>query len=141
MEGVGDGFRSAFVAIAVVVVLAGCGDTDRAPSTSAPSSTLPGSSGVHGTVSAGPTCPVERADEPCPPQPAVATVRATNESGEEIATTESGSDGRYSVALPPGRYVLTATTGSAYPYCDPTEIEVPPARDVVADISCDTGIR
>ena len=96
---------------------------------------------MHGTVSVGPTCPVERADEPCPPQPVTATVHATNESGEEIATTQSGSDGRYSIALPPGRYVLTATTGSAYPYCDPTEIEVPPARDIVADISCDTGIR
>jgi hypothetical protein len=137
---VGDGFWSAFVAIAIVVGLAGCGDTDRAPSTSAPSTVL-GSSGVHGTVSAGPTCPVERAGEPCPPHPVAATVQAVNESGEEIATTQSGSDGRYSIALPAGRYVLTATTGSVYPYCDPTEIAVPPARDVVADISCDTGIR
>jgi hypothetical protein len=141
---VGDGFPFAFVAIAVVA-LAGCGDADRAPSTStstsAPSFTVPGGSGVQGTVSAGPTCPVERADAPCPPQLVAATVRATNGSGEEIATTESGSDGRYFIALPPGRYVLAATTGSAYPYCDPTEIEVPPARNIVADISCDTGIR
>ena len=96
---------------------------------------------MHGTVSAGPTCPVEQADEPCPPEPVAATVHATNQSGEEIATTQSGGDGRYSIALPPGRFVLTATTGSAYPYCDPTEIEVLPVRDIVAHISCDTGIR
>ena len=46
VEGVGDGFRSAFVAIAVVVSLAGCGDTDHTPSTSAPSSTVSGRSDV-----------------------------------------------------------------------------------------------
>jgi hypothetical protein len=110
-----------------------------------PSSTVPppapAGSGVYGYVTAGPTCPVERPDQPCPPRPVAAHIRAQDPSGHTVGVAESGSSGRYLLALPAGTYTLTATTGTAYPHCQPSPVTVRAGSPTRADISCDTGIR
>lgn len=73
----------------------------------------PTGSGAYGYVIAGPTCPVERPDQPCPPRPVSAHIQAQDSSGRDLAATDSDSSGRYQLPLPPGTYTLTATTGSA----------------------------
>jgi hypothetical protein len=97
-------------------------------------------SGVRGRVTAGPTCPVERPDQPCPPRPVEARVDAFADN-RQVAGTQADADGRYALTLPPGRYTLTATTGAELPRCNPTEVTVVANQVATADISCDTGIR
>lgn len=99
----------------------------------------PGGSGAYGLVTAGPTCPVERPGQPCPPAPVSATVTATT-SGRQVASTTSDSQGRYTLPLPPGTYTLDATTGSTYPHCTPVTVTITSSA-TRADITCDTGIR
>jgi hypothetical protein len=115
------------------------------PPTTAPTTTTPApapaGTGAYGYVTAGPTCPVERAGQPCPPAPVTAHVQAQDPSGRTVAATDTDSHGRYQLVLPPGPYTLTATTGSTYPRCPPVQVTVRAGTATRADISCDTGIR
>jgi hypothetical protein len=70
---------------------------------------LPDATGVRGTVTAGPTCPVERE----PPDPACAdravagaVLVFTNAGGAEVARATSDAQGTFSVELAPGAYRL-----------------------------------
>ena len=97
--------------------------------------------GVFGVVLAGPTCPVETADDPCPPRPVDAAIDAHDAEGDVLASTRTDADGHYSLTLAPGSYTVVATTGAGLPICQPVTIIVTPGPPVHADISCDTGIR
>lgn len=101
----------------------------------------PPATGAYGTVTAGPTCPVERAGQPCPPRPVSARIDAHAADGRVAASTQSGADGSYRIGLPPGNYTLVVVTGSTYPRCPDTPVTVAPGAATRADISCDTGIR
>ena len=98
---------SACLLVALACLLAACAaGTDSASTTS-----LPGRVGeVAGRVLAGPVCPVETdppdprcADRPVPG----AVITVTLPDGSAVATVTSDADGRFSLALPPGRYRLT----------------------------------
>ena len=95
---------------------------------------------VFGTISAGPTCPVERADEPCPPAPLAIAVTAYT-AGHAVAKTRSTENGDYTLRLRAGRYELQAMTNRALPRCAPVVVNVVAHRRVHADIACDSGIR
>jgi hypothetical protein len=76
-----------------------------------PSATATGApdTGIGGTATAGPVCPVEKnpPDPNCAPRPvAGATIVVRDGSGSQVAVAISGSDGRYFASLPPGDYVL-----------------------------------
>jgi hypothetical protein len=120
------------------------------PSTALPPPTLPAptlpppappGTGAYGYVTAGPTCPVERPGQPCPPRALVVTVQAEDRSGRAVAAASSDGSGRYRLALPPGSYTLIAETGSALPRCPPVPVTVGSGAPTRTDISCDTGIR
>src|SRR2546430_17529669 len=72
------------------------------------------SSGIFGTVTAGPTCPVERVGSPCPPAPWVGTVRATDDTGHGTETRTDGS-GNYTLTLEPGSYEVVPGHGGRPP--------------------------
>ena len=99
-----------------------------------------GASGVAGTVSAAPTCPVEVAARPCPPRPVSAEIDVRDGNGGTVAETESSSDGRYRVTVPPGSYTLVVVTGT-FPRCPDTPVSVQAGVSARVDIICDTGIR
>ena len=111
-----------------------------APTPTAPAIT-PAGTGAYGYVSAGPTCPVERPDMPCPPRPVSARVDAQDGSGRTVASTHTDAAGRYSLGLAPGSYTLVVVTGTAFPRCPPTAVTVRSGAPTRADIGCDTGIR
>jgi hypothetical protein len=92
-------------------------------------------------VSAGPTCPVERVDSPCPPRPLSAEIDARDASGHLAGSTHSGSDGQYRLALPPGTYTLAVASAGPFPRCPTPTATVVPGGLATVDISCDTGIR
>jgi hypothetical protein len=106
--------------------------------------TVPSGSGVRGTVSLGPTCPVMRD----PPDPQCAdrgyattiVVRRTG-STSTFATGKSDASGAFTFSLPPGSYTLSAGSGTMLPRCSPVEVTVSSTEYVTTTISCDTGIR
>ena len=92
-------------------------------------------------MSAGPTCPVERVDSPCPPRPLSAEIDARDASGHVAGSTRSGSDGQYRLSLPPGTYTLMVAATGPFPRCPTPTATVIGGKVVMLDISCDTGIR
>lgn len=97
--------------------------------------------GIYGRITAGPTCPVERPDQPCPPRPVVATVEAQHRH-HTVASAKSNSAGDYAVGVPrAGTYTVVVDTGSTFPRCPTKTVTVAKSQSVQVDITCDTGIR
>lgn len=106
----------------------------------------PGDSGVSGTVTAGPTCPVvtDPPDPSCADRPVEGAVLVvTTLDRVEVDRTTSDANGRFALSLPTGTYRLEpqpveGLMGTA----EPVEFSVEPgapALDLV--IGYDTGIR
>ena len=107
---------------------------------------LPGATGVRGTVSAGPVCPVERnpPDPGCAPRPvAGAVLVVTDAKGTEVARAASAGDGTFSIELAPGAYRLTAQTFEGLMGTpEPMDFEVEAGGPMTElQVSYDTGIR
>ena len=101
----------------------------------------PAPSGVEGRVSAGPTCPVERADEPCADKPVETTLRLLRKDGSVAAAGKSSPDGAFRLAVAPGSYRLVADWPSRIGGCGPVEVTVEYGRFTYTKVSCVTGIR
>lgn len=131
---------SVIVALLALFALAACGASG------------PGSGGsgtgqgtLVGDVSAGPTCPVESSDHPCPPKP-VPNARVTIEtpSGSAVvATATTDAQGHFSVSLPPGDYRVRIEPGKGgLPRQDqPENVTIRAGATTSVKIELDTGIR
>lgn len=107
-----------------------------------------GQGNLLGRLVLGPTCPVERAGNPCDPvaHPDPVTLVALAASGAEVARAVTRADGSFAFDLPAGSYTLRAErTGAPYPSIGDTTVVVTaratralPQRVVVTG---DTGIR
>lgn len=103
----------ALLAIGLAMALAGCasitGGGSGGAETITPGAETPGTSTTQGTLAgdvvAGPTCPVERAEDPCPPK-AVPNreVQALSPNNAVAATATTDTKGHFSVPLAPGVY-------------------------------------
>jgi len=122
--------RIAAIAVLTAALVA-CG---RSPSSAT-------DSGIFGTVTAGPTCPVERVGSPCPPAVWTGDVQATDDDGHTFGTS-TDDHGDYSLSLAPGTYqVVAVTTGGGPPFGKPTSIVVSSGVERRLDLTVDTGIR
>jgi hypothetical protein len=106
---------------------------------------LPDSTGVRGTVTAGPTCPVETQppDPACAARPVAGAILVFSDAGgTEVARATSAADGTFTVELAPGAYRLMPKSVDGL-------IGTPAAMDVLVEagpptelqVSYDTGIR
>jgi hypothetical protein len=113
--------------VVLVLVLASCGAT-------------PTGSGINGLVTIGPVSPVERpgVSNDAPYQ---ATIVVRNADGDSVATVRSGADGRFSVNLAPGTYMLEPQSPGMLPVAQPQEVTVAPHRYTEVTVSYDSGIR
>ena len=106
-----------------------------------------GTSGILGSLTRSPMCPVERTppDPGCEPAPLAARLQVLDDSGRVVARTSSGPDGQYKVALAPGRYVLQAlpvSPAGSFPMPpSPVEVDVTDHAWTSVDLGYDTGIR
>lgn len=101
-----------------------------------------------GRLLLGPTCPVERVNDPCDPvaRPAPVTVIAIDASGNEAARAVTLGDGSFALDLSDGSYLLhVESTGAGLPRFSDQSVVVTaratraqPQRVVVTG---DTGIR
>ena len=99
---------------------------------------------MEGKIHAGPTCPVEREDQPCPDRPVETSLRLVRSDGTVAANGKSDADGKFRFAAPPGKYQLVADYGSGAGGpggCPPVDVLIERDRYTFADVSCDTGIR
>jgi hypothetical protein len=128
-----DEMRRLFGLLWLSLVLATCG---MPPATST-------GTGIQGIVEAGPTCPVERIDSPCPPHPMAATLVVHDAGGAEVTRVQSGADGRFKVDLPPATYTLVglASGPSRFPRPIPTTVTVTAGSYTAVTVQYDTGIR
>ena len=127
-------------ALVMLLALAACGVSG--PSGGGSSA---GQGTLVGDVSAGPTCPVQSTDHPCPPKP-VANARVTIEtpSGSAVvATATTDAQGHFSVSLPPGDYRVRIEPGNGgLPRQDqPTNVTIHAGETTSVKIELDTGIR
>lgn len=103
----------------------------------------PFKSGIEGVVLRGPMCPVMRVGEECPDaayQTEVVVYRAATNT-EVFATVQSDTEGKFSVTLPPGEYVVNARNDGISKTCSDTLVTVGSKKIEKITISCDTGIR
>jgi hypothetical protein len=154
-----------------LAVLAGCGVTpagdvaalgpgatatsaarDTATRTADPAAGTAGAVGtIAGDVVAGPTCPVERAEDPCPPRPVpdrlVTIVRpagTTTQAGIVVGTTKTDASGHFSVTAAPGKYVVQVLAGPGMLGLrqeTPGDVTVTANQVSTVHILLDTGIR
>jgi len=124
-------FRSLALAIFTVLMallLVGC------------SAEAPTDSGIRGEVRIGPVSPVETVGTPATkPYAATLVVRSVDE-GRDVTVT-SGADGRFSVDLAAGTYVIEPVQGNPLPTAQPITVEVEPHRFTAVVIDYDSGIR
>ncbi|MEP7059914.1 MAG: carboxypeptidase-like regulatory domain-containing protein [Actinomycetota bacterium] len=99
-------------------------------------------SGVTGTVTVGPRCPVVQAESPCPDTPFVGKVEITMVGKGTVADATLDAQGSYRVPLEPGTYTIQPViAGGGPPTAGPKTIVVRAGSFVTADITIDTGIR
>ena len=105
---------------------------------------LPYESGVKGTVSLGPTCPVMRypPDPGCSDKPYATAIQVYRVGSSSVfATVKSNASGTFEISLPPGTYTVAASGGTVLLRCSSVEAVVGQSAYITANISCDTGIR
>ena len=101
-------------------------------------------SGIEGTLTIGPTCPVEQPGEACadrPHQAEIAVRRAGTDS--VVAVFSSGEDGSFRVELPPGDYILDpGEPAMVYdPKAEPMAVTVQEGRFTRVVMRFDSGVR
>ncbi len=113
--------------VILVLVVASCGS-------------VPTDSGIAGLVTIGPVSPVEQPGV-TNEAPYQATIVVRNADGDAVATVESGKDGRFTVNLAPGAYVLEPQSPGSLPFAEPQEVTVEPHRFTEVTVPYDSGIR
>jgi hypothetical protein len=99
---------------------------------------------LSGTVVAGPTCPVERADQPCPPRPVPnRQVMIETASGTVVTRATTDQNGHFLVTLAPGTYEVRVPPGtSPFPIQRERQaVTIVAGQTVQIQIELDTGIR
>jgi hypothetical protein len=147
------GLRSclALAMAAMLLGLAACtapaASTSSSPAASVGASSSAGN--VTGVATAGPVCPVERpGDSACAPRPVGgAVLLVTRPDGTEVTRVTTVADGRFSLNLPPGDYLLVPQpvnglmgTAPSVPFTvGPTG--QPGPSPTTLQVEYDTGIR
>jgi hypothetical protein len=98
---------------------------------------------VHGRVTMGPTCPLQRkVPEPgCAPRPFAGTFAITGAGGAAVASVESSAEGRFDITLPPGDYVIALKSKGMMPSMAPQDFTVPPSGETDLELQVDSGMR
>jgi len=104
---------------------------------------LPGGSGIEGHVTAGPTCPVVRPDDPaCADRPLEGvTIVVLTAAGNEAGRTITDANGYYGITLPSGPYTIEPQPVQGMVRGSPPVPVVVGEGVTTVDIPYDTGIR
>ena len=98
-------------------------------------------SGIEGTVTIGPMCPVMQDDVPCPDQPYQATLTVLTTNGKKVTQFQTDETGRFRVDLAPGDYVLHPESPNRLSFAADIPFTVNEHKFMQLEISYDSGIR
>lgn len=100
-------------------------------------------SGVEGLVLIGPTCPGPQTDDPeCADKPYPLLFTVTDSKNETIlAEVQTGVDGMFRIALPPGEYNLNPILTGRFPVGYPTLVKVEAEKFTKVTIMLESGLR
>ncbi|MGZ9235056.1 MAG: hypothetical protein ACXW4E_05980 [Anaerolineales bacterium] len=104
-------------------------------------SPTPRGSGIEGQVLVGPMCPVVQPGQTCPDQPYQATLTVRSPSGLQIAQFQTDAQGRFSVPLVPGEYILHPESSNGIPFASDQSFVVETGRYTPITVHYDSGIR
>ena len=131
--------RHVVVVALLAVVIGGCSEIGLDFETPTPPS------GIRGTVLLGPTCPTGSepgAHDPVPCiTPYAAELVVLDLENVVVERVTSGADGKFTVDLVPGEYVIAPESGNPYPIAQPVPVTVAPGQYIEVEINYDTGIR
>ena len=104
-------------------------------------SPTPRGSGIEGQVLLGPMCPVVQQGQECPDQPYQATLTVINRDGVQVTQFQTDAQGRFSVPLVPGEYILHPESPNGIPFAGDQSFMVETGRFTQITIHYDSGIR
>jgi hypothetical protein len=102
------------------------------------------SSGIKGTIVSTGNCPgpQRKDDNSCGPRPYQGPLAVKLVSNDQVvATTSSDGNGKFSIVVPPGKYLITQSGESKYPIIHSDEIVVLKHRFTTVNLSADLGMR
>jgi hypothetical protein len=125
--------RPAVLMALVSLSLAACGLRPWAPA----------NTGVEGVMTIGPTCPVQRIDQPCPDRPFAGEVSVRDGSDSEVADVHADATGHFRVDLAPGTYQLVPVSPhpGVPPFGKPQSVAVVAGAYTHVTLQYDSGIR
>jgi carboxypeptidase family protein len=133
-------FLYTFAVLALATLVAACGiSSQNTSSTPTPHGRL------NGVVVAGPSCPVERAETPCPPKPVPSRkVTVKGSDGQVVAATTTDAQGHFGLDLESGTYtvqvaIIPGSVGLSQ--VTPGNVTIIPGQTTNIQIELDTGIR
>lgn len=124
----------------------GTGSPVRSAKSAAPSAAArrppAGTAVIFGVVLASPACPVDRVYHACHPRPiGGAEVQARTAIAGVVATARTGTDGRFTLRIKPGSYLLVVRTPQVFPRCPRALVTLGSGATVRTHINCDIGLR
>jgi len=101
----------------------------------------PVNSGIEGQVFIGPMCPVVQIGQECPDQPYQAVLTVNSPEGERIVQIQTDEDGRFSIPLQPGKYILHPESPNVMPFASEQTVVVEDGIFTQVVVNYDSGIR
>jgi hypothetical protein len=101
----------------------------------------PSDSGIEGTVTIGPMCPVVQANVPCPDKPYQATLTILTTNGKKLAEFITDEKGYFRFNLASGDYVLHPESPNVMPFAADIPFTVDEHKFTLLEIHYDSGIR
>jgi hypothetical protein len=122
--------RNHFIFLILVLLLAACLQPPQ-----------PLDSGVEGSVTIGPMCPVMQENVPCLDQPYQAVLTVLTPNGKKVTQFQTDEQGYFKVELAPGDYVMHPESPNSLPFAADVPFSVEQHRFTQLAISYDSGIR
>ena len=129
-----------FGTVAIALALAACNATQQNAAQQNGSS----NSGIEGTVSIGPTCPVQSVnDSNCADRPYQGIIHVSGTNPNSVTTFKADAQGHFKIALEPGKYTLDPQTpmDNILPRANPQDVMVVSGVFTIVNIQYDSGIR
>lgn len=101
----------------------------------------PSDSGIEGSVTIGPICPVIQVNVPCPDQPYQAKLTVLTTTGKKVVQFQTDEQGRFRINLASGDYILHPESPNSLPYAADIPFTVNEHKFTLLKISYDSGIR